>query len=142
MNQTLSLNNDRPFSELQFQHLDPSTYSLPSVIQTDLDRTGSHQLSSTDTSAIKNNSGICDPYKIQTDVFSVLLTRVQFIFNTRLKIAFISSSMRGWRKRETIRLLATVLVSFRSLSLPMIHQPFSYHFPSRYLPSSLLMLCT
>ena len=51
-------------------------------------------------------------------------TRVVSIFNTLLKVVFISGSIRGWRKREMKQLLATVLVSFRSLSLPVVH----YHF--------------
>ena len=66
-------------------------------------------------------------YKTQIDVFSkekVLLTRVQVIFNMLLKIVFISNSIRGWRKREMNQPLATVLVSFRSLSLPIIHHHF------------------
>ena len=54
----------------------------------------------------------------------MLLTRVQFIFNTLLKVAFISSSIHGWGQREKKLLLDTALVSFRSLSLPIIHHHF------------------
>ena len=47
MNQALWLNNDRPFSGLQFQLIDPETQLLPSVVQTNHSRTRSHQYSST-----------------------------------------------------------------------------------------------
>ena len=46
------------------------------------------------------------PYKIQTDVLSrekVLLTRVQTIFNTLLKVAVTSGSIRSWRKSEKVK---------------------------------------
>ena len=47
------------------------------------------------------------PYKIQTDVFSrekvlLTLTRVQSIFNTLLKVASFSDSVRGWKKGENM----------------------------------------
>ena len=58
----------------------------------------SHQYSITSTYVCRVSQDTRDPYKIQTDVFSrekVLLTRVQSIFNTLLKIASISGSIRG-----------------------------------------------
>ena len=82
---------------------------------------------------------IRDPYKIQIDVFSgkkVLLTRAQFIFNTLLKVAFISGAIPAGDERGEM-IAGYGVGRFQESIFAYTSSPFSCLFSSRYLPSFL-----